>query len=210
MQILDAVGVPFVNGEINVCRIWYNRSDRKGGPRRVDALFSKHNQIQYEWGAIAAQCIGLGNSSYRVNAMYVEYENVSNPDDVITIPTFDRSEGRDYYQNLVFTSNRDFLRVPLLFQPTIGITPGFEPDFTLPNGNQLTFYTQTQGTAGFNGKPFNSGVNSKICGVALVATPNFSDPTMDLVFSRSYFDVEDQTPKLASSQVGVTWSISFE
>jgi len=129
----------------------------------------------------------------------------------VTKPTFGRDEGRDYYQDLSLSASRDFLRVPLLVQPTIGIETGFEDYFTAGvDGNKLTFFTQTQGTAGFHGKTFSDSVNSKVFGVALVATPVFADPTLDVVFARSYFDTDDQVEKLASSQVGITWDISFE
>lgn len=198
-----------VRGRISVCRIWYSRKDRHN-PRRVEPLFVQKNQIQLSWGAIACQCIGLGNRSYRINAMYLEYENVADPDDPVTVPTYERGDGLDYYQNLVYTSDRDYLRVPLLLQPSIGIEPGFEDYFTEGvDGNRLTFHTQSQGTEGANGKPFSSGANSKIFGVALVATPVFEDPTKDIVLARTYFDVDDQTLKLASSQVGVTWDVVF-
>lgn len=209
MELDDAIREPMVRGHINVCRIFYSRKDRRN-PRRVVPLFIQKNQIQYSWGAVAAQCIGLGNANYRVNAMYLEYENVADADDPVTIPTYERGDGIDYYRNLVYTGSRDFLRVPLSLQPSIGIEPGFEDYFTPGlTGNVLTFHTQSQGTAGFNGKPFSAGVNSKIFGVALVATPNFSDQTKDIILARTYFDVSDQTLKMASSQVGVTWDISF-
>lgn len=178
---------------------------------KAEVLLQKQNQIQYEWGAVAAQCIGMGNRNYRVNAMYIEYENVASPSDDVTVPTYGRDEGRGYYDDLAMSATRDFLRVPLLFQPSIGIESGYEDYFTAGvNGNKLTFYTQSQGTTGFHGKSFNSSANSKVFGVALVATPVFADPTQDLVFARTYFEVADQTPKLASSQVGITWDVVFE
>ena len=207
----DRIAEPLVNGRISVCRIWHKKQDRRRGFHDVEPLFSKPNQIQYSWGFIAAQCIGKGNRNYRINSMYVEYENVASPGDAVTIPSYGRDEGREYYQDLALSANRDFLRVPLIIEPTIGIESGFEDYFTDGvDGNKLTFFTQTQGTAGFHSKPFNDGVNSKIFGVALVATPEFGDPTKDVVFSRTYFDTADQTLKLASSQVGITWDISFE
>lgn len=209
MELTDVISQPLVRGHIGLCRIRYRRKDRRQ-PRRVEPLFSKPNQIQLSWGAIATQCIGNGDKRYRINGMYLEYENVADPDDPITIPDFERSEGREYYQDLTFTSNRDFLRVPLQLPPGISIETGFEDFFTAGvDGNRMTFYTQSQGTSGFNGKPFSAGVNSKIFGVALVATPDFNDPTKDIVFARTYFETGDQTLKLASSQVGVTWDIAF-
>jgi len=177
----------------------------------AEVLLQKQNQIQYEWGAVASQCIGIGNRNFRVNAMYIEYENVADPEDPITVPTYARDEGRSYYEDLSVSATRDFLRVPLLFQPTIGIETGYEDYFTAGvNGNKLTFYSQSQGTSGFHGKSFNAGSNSKVFGVALAATPVFGDPTQDLIFARTYFEVADQTPKLVSSQVGITWDLVFE
>lgn len=210
MELTENVGAALVKGRIGLCRIRYRRSDRKQ-IRQVEPLFSKPNQIQISWGAIATQCIGLGDRKYRINAMYLEYENVADPDDIVTVPTFERGDGREYYHDLIFTGNRDFLRVPLSLTPGISIEQGYE-DFFTPgvDGNRLTFYTQSQGTSGFNGKPFSAGVNSKLFGVALVATPDYNDATKDIVFARSYFETGDQTLKMASSQFGVTWDIVFK
>jgi hypothetical protein len=205
----DQVGNPLVHGRVSLCRIWYDKQDRQR-PRKVDILFSQANQIQIGWAQIAAQCIGLGKRNYRVNAMYIEYQNVATANTVITPPTYDRFEGREYYQNLALSSTRDFLRVPLLIEPTVGVEPGFEDYFnTATGGNRLTFFSQSQGSVGFHGRTFSNVVNSKIFGIALVATPEFSDPSKDIIFSRTYFNTSDQTLKLASSQVGITWDIVF-
>ncbi len=211
MNSHDHIASPLVQGRISLCRVWFSKRDRHPPyQRRVDPLFSKPNQIQYSWGFVAAQCIGRGDRSYRISSMYVEYENVAAPGDAVTVPVFGREEGQDYYSDLLLSANRDFLRVPLIIEPTIGIELGFEDYFTEGvDGNKLTFFTQTQGTQGFHGKPFSDAVNSKIFGVALVATPEFGDPSQDVVFARTYFDVSDQTLKLASSQVGITWDVSF-
>lgn len=201
--MVDNVGKPMIRGAIAVWRPCPHHG--------AETLLTKPNQIQFNWGAIAAECIGRGNRDFRINAMYVEYENVADPEDVVVVPTYGRSEDYGYYQDLSASGTRDFLRVPLLLQPTIGIETGFEDYFTAGvNGNKLTFHAQTQGIIGFHGKSFNDGVNSKVFGVALVATPVFSDPTQDLIFARTYFETSDQTPKLASSQIGVTWDVVFE
>lgn len=207
MEIIERVA-PRIRGRIAVWRPLPAECGRHG---RVEHLFRKENQIQYAWGAVATQCIGLGNRNFRISAMYVEYENVADPEDVITPPVFGRDEDRSYYNDLGLSGTRDFLRVPLLIQPTIGIESGFEDYFIEGvSGNLLTFHAQTQGTLGFHGKAFNDGVNSKVFGVALVATPVFSDPSQDIVFARTYFETSDQTPKLASSQIGITWDVAFE
>lgn len=232
MHTTDRIQTPQVRGRIGLWKIHEpGREGRKrcraellngldaslkfdwgpGGPRVVEPISFKSNQIQYEWGAIAAQCIGKGNRNYRINALYIEFENVINPSDVVTVPTWGRDEGRDYYQDLAVSASRDFLRVPLSFEPTIGIEAGFEDSFIAGvTGNKLTFYTQTQGTSGFHGKAFTNAANSKVFGAALIATPEFADPTKDLIFARTYFDGPDQTVKELSSQVGITWEMSFE
>jgi len=211
MHSHDSIQSPLVHGRIGLCRVWFNKRDRRTGQHRVEPLFSKPNQIQYSWGFVAAQCIGKGDRNYRISSMYVEFENVASPGDAVTIPTFGRDEGQAYYSDLMLSPNRDFLRVPLIVDPTIGIEEGFEDYFMAGvDGNKLTFFTQTQGTVGYHGKTFSDSVNSKIFGVALVATPVHGDPSQDVVFARTYFDTGDQTLKLASSQVGITWDVSFE
>lgn len=207
MELIDRV-VPRIRGRIGVWRHLPEVCRQHG---RMEPLFRKENQIQYAWGAVATRCIGLGDRNFRINAMYVEYENVADPEDPVTPPTFGRDEDRSYYGDLALSGTRDFLRVPLLLQPSIGIETGFEDYFIEGvSGNLLTFHAQTQGTVGFHGKSFNDGVNSKVFGVALVATPVFADPSQDIVFARTYFDTEDQTSKLASSQIGITWDVVFE
>jgi len=209
MQRKDEVPGAGLEGIIRVCRVNFDKQDRYNA-RKVDPLFTQHNQIQLGWGSIVAFLLS-GRREYRVNSMYIEYENVANPEDPVTPPVFGREEGREYYEELAFSAARDFLRVPLLVDPQIGIAPGDEANFTEGvDGNKLTFFTQSQGTVGFHGKPFSTAVNSKIIGVALVSTPELADPSRDIVFSRSYFDIVNQELKLPSSQVGITWDILFK
>lgn len=176
----------------------------------VTPITFKMNQIQYDWGFIAAQTIGRGLVAYRIAAMYVEFENVASPGDAVTIPSFGRDEGTEYYDDLQSSGTRDFLRVPLMQDPMLGIATGFEAYFTEDeSGNKLTFFAQSQGTVGVHGKTFSDSVNSKVFGAALVATPEFADRTQDIIFARSYFPTAEQTLKEASSQLGISWEISF-
>ena len=164
------------------------------------------NTVLYEWGFIAAKTIGQGDPAYRVNMMYIEYENTSGS---ITAPTIDRAEGLTYYSGL--SGNKDYLRVPLIGQPTISIEAGFESYFMADvTGNLLTFFAQSTGTTGVLSNAFSNAANSKIYGAALVAAPVAADSTKDIVFSRAYFASSDQTVKQASSQVGITWELPFE
>jgi hypothetical protein len=170
---------------------------------------SRHNQIQDQWMNIMAQML-MGQNNFRIQAMYLEFENVADPDDPVTVPTFDESEGTDYYEELAFSSTRDFLRVPLTQKPLLGIETGYENSFVAgASGNKLTYFSMSQGTQGVHGKPYSDAANSKVFGLALVATPLFSDRTQDLVFARTYFGVSEQVVKEASHQIGATWDIVF-
>lgn len=178
-------------------------------PDHVQTLFSKPNQIQYGWAAAVTKLLA-GHRGYAINGMYIEFENMTLPGDAATIPSFDRSEGIEYFQDLSFSSVRDFLRVPLLVNPSIGIHTGYDNYFVEGvSGNKLTFFTQSKGIAGYHGRTWSDSVNSKVVGVALIVMPELDDATKDIVFARSYLEVAEQTLKLPSSQVGVTWDISL-
>lgn len=178
-------------------------------------LHDQHNQIQYAWGHVAARQLGYrpqpDRPSYHISAMYLEFENVANPGDTVTVSAFDRDLGITYFDELMYSPVQDFLRVPLRLEPALGISSGYEEFFTAGlNGNQLTFFAQTAGLSGVHGKLFSHTVNSKIYAATLVATPVFSDRTKDAVFARTVFEDAHQVTKEASSQVGITWDIAFE
>lgn len=168
-------------------------------------LFSQDNQIQYSWAYIVAKCVGHGDPTYKIGGMYMEYKNVTLPGDSVAVPAYTRGDGLSYYNGLA--NPQDFLRIPLSSLPSITIQSGYEPYFTAPEGNVMSFFAQTAGTAGVLGRPFSDANNSKVFGVALVATPNWADRTKDVIFARTYFQVAQQQLKLAGSQIGVTWTI---
>lgn len=170
--------------------------------------FIKRNTLMVSWGFAAARALGFGDRKYRIRKIYVEFENVADPDDEISIPSYSAYDGLSYYTGLV--APQDYLRIDTLGEPTLSIGAGFEEFFTDgETGNQLLFRGQTTGTEGANGVEFSSGVNSKIFGIALVAAPDDADPTQDVIVSRGYFDTGNQLVKAASGQVGVTWSLLF-
>lgn len=179
-------------------------------------IHSQHNQIQYSWGFIAAQQIGYRRQAarpdYSVSAMYVEFENVADPENAIAVATeFERDLGVQYYNDMLASATRDFLRVPLRMEPNLSISAAYAEYFTAgETGNQLTFFAQTAGAQGVHGKTFSHSVNSKTFAAALVATPDFSDRTKDVIFARTVFDINDQVTKEASSQIGITWDVAFE
>lgn len=177
---------------------------------------TKSNQIQLTWARIACKQIGFrrraGRPDFAIAGMYIEYENVANPEDVIAAPTsFERDENLQYYRELEGVSNQDYLRVQLLQEPTHDIADGYESYFLdCDDGNRLTFMAMTSGSAGMFGRPFNSASNSKVFGASLVAMPVPNDHTQDVIAARTYFDVEDQTVKESSHQIGITWQLIFE
>ncbi len=200
-QIKERAGM-HVFGQVRLYRTWDDGL--------VQPLSSRHNQIQVSWGQIAAMTIGLGRKEYRIGGLYIEYENVVSPDDVVTPPVYGATDGLEYFNDLSLSSTRDYLRVPLIQDPMLGIVTGYEDFFVAgETGNKLTFFSQTQGTAGVHGKPFSAGANSKVIGAALVAIPTFQDATQDVIFARTYFDMADQALKLASSQISIAWDINF-
>lgn len=164
----------------------------------------KSNLVMYDWATIAAYGLGQGNANYKVAAMYLEFEN--NGGAAVTAPTYDRSGGLSYYNGTLASSpNRDYLRVPLIAATVTSDNPT-----NFPQGDLVTFYAQSSGSVGVHGKTFSDTVSSRVFGAALVATPLFSDAAQDLVFSRIYWPSTSQQIKLPSSQIGVTWPISFQ
>lgn len=176
-------------------------------------MHSQPNQIQHGWGFIAARQLGfkkqVGRYDYTISGMYIEFENVAAPEDPVTIPTYEKAAGRDYYDSLISSGTRDYLRVPLRMEPALSIAEGYEDSFAEGEGNMLTFFALSSGSVGVHGKTFSSGVNSKICGFALVAMPVFADATLDVIAARTYLAEENQQVKDASAQAGVTWELIF-
>jgi hypothetical protein len=144
---------------------------------------------------------------YNLAAMYIEYENnggveVSPPSN--TDPTV----GRAYYDSLLTSATRNYLRVPLT-----AVIMESTDSVKFPNGNKVTCFAQTDSSAPVYSDPnriFSDSMQSRIYGGALIVTPKFSDATQDRIFSRFYFDDPvKQLSKLVGSQVGLKWPIQF-
>lgn len=175
----------------------------------VPRFLKRRNQIQYDWARIALQCIGKGQSKYKISTIYVEFQNVAGPGDPASFPDFDRDEGVEYYTGLA--GDRDYLRLPLLSEPALSVAPD-ATNFFSGEGDDfdtMTFFAQTAGALGVNGLEFSSGANSVAVGIALVATPVPADRTRDVVFGRAYFALDEQVPKEASHQIAVSWEQTF-
>jgi hypothetical protein len=178
-------------------------------------MVSQPNQIQYSWGYLAAKQLGYKRQAdrldYNISALYIEFENQAAPELDISVAPFARDIDIGYYNSLVDSSSRDFLRIPLSIEPALSVSAGYEGNLPInQQGNQLTFFVQTAGTAGVYGKTFSHLVNSKVFSAALVAAPVFSDRTKDVIFARTIFAPSNQVTKEPSSQIGITWDVAFE
>lgn len=160
-----------------------------------------NNDILYDWATAVCELLrgAPDGKQYKVSAMYLEFENNSGA--AVSPPAYSRDEGVSYYTSLSSSPERDYLRVPL----TAATLTSTDEDL-FPRGNRLTFFAQTEGTAGINGKPYDSASQSRLYGGALVVTPDFTDPAQDLIFARFYWsDTADQMIKLVGSQCGLEW-----
>ena len=141
---------------------------------------------------------------YRLSAMYIEYDcSGASP---ISPPTnTDRAAGRSYYESLLTSATRNYLRVPM----TAVILDSTDA-ILYPNGNRITCFAQTDVSAPVYSDPnraFSSTHQAVVIGGALVSTPNFADATQDRIFSRFYLPAGQQLAKLDASQVGLKWPI---
>jgi hypothetical protein len=200
-------GASGVSGKIKLWRV------PETGPKIL--LAEQPNQIQFSWGFVAANQLGRRRSAerpdYAISALYIEYENQDDPEEPVSVSSsFARNLGVEYYNSMSDSTDRDFLRVPLIIEPTIGVSSGYEANLPVnQQGNQLTFFVQTAGAVGANGLPFSHTVNSKVFAAALVAAPVFSDRTKDVIFARTVLNTDNQITKEASAQIGITWDIAF-
>lgn len=166
-----------------------------------------HNDVLYEWGAIVGPLLLRQGLNYGVSGMYIEFENTASPGDPVDVPTVSRDadQGVDYYNALVDSADRDYLRIPLI-AGSLRSTDVVK----FPIGNAPTFFAMTSGVEGVHGKPFSYASNSVVFGGALVAFVDDSDPTQDLVFSRFYLEVALQQAKLDTSQIGFEWQLRLK
>jgi len=165
------------------------------------------NAILYEWGAVVGNLLAKKGQQYGIGGMYIEFENVADPDDAVVEPDFSRDadQGIDYYNDLGESPDRDYLRVPL-----IAAYLQSSDETKYPKGNEVVFFAQTSGVEGVHGKPFSDADNSKAFGGALVAFVDEADHTRDLVLSRFYLDSGSQQVKLPTSQIGYEWRLRLK
>jgi len=171
--------------------------------KRICRMIQLHNLILYNGADILGRLLA-GQSSYAVNMLYLEFQNTVG---VITPPVVSRADGIAYYNGLSASPDTDFLRLPLLVDPSVDASSA---DY---ESNQATFFAESEGTTGFFGKAFSQGASSFVFGAALVAAPDPADQSKDVVFSRVYLGElgwTDAVDKQDGKQIGVTWAIRFK
>lgn len=165
----------------------------------------RHNDIMADWASIVSNFLVTGDSQFRISGMYLEFENTASPGDAVSIPTFQTTDGISYYNDLSSSPSRDYLRVFLS-----GANVSTSDVAQWPSGNVSQFFAMSTGVAGVHGKPYSDANNSTVFGGALVAIRDVGDPTKDLILSRLYYEADDQQVKLATSQIGMDWSIELQ
>lgn len=158
------------------------------GEKRL--LFRSANQIQDDSAVILAKMLA-GDTSVRIDTLYLEYQNVENADDSVTPVSFPASDGAEYFTDLSGTT--DFIRHALTLTPEV-------------SGDSVTFSAVIGDAAGYHGLPFGTGVNSRIYSAALAASCA-ADQTKDLIFSRKNWDTQKTK---TDEQIYVVWKITFD
>lgn len=168
----------------------------------ISNLVTDYNAIMTDMADILTQVLG-GSNQHRVSYMYMEFENLGNPIDTPTVPSFGIDDGVEYFTGLVSSPVKDFLRVPIL------VAPGFSATQPANTGNMVTFHAVTSGEEfGFHGKPFDTGSLSAVYGGALVSAPKPAIQANDLIAARNYPPLA-KVFKPAGEQIAMTWSIEF-
>jgi hypothetical protein len=171
--------------------------------RRICRQISLQNLILYSGADILGRLLA-GQSAYAINMVYLEFKNTGA---AITPPAVSRADGIAYYNGLSGSMDTDFLRLPLLVEPSVDASGA---DY---ESNQATFFAESEGTEGFFSKPFSETASSFVFGAALVAAPDPTDQSKDIVFSRVYIGElgwTDAIDKQDGKQVGLTWAVRFK
>lgn len=190
-------GSAMIKGRI---RAWRVQNNWMRFPRSRPVSDWSPNEVMFEWAGAVGTLLTKGSINFKIGGMYLEYENVADPDDVVPTPSFDRSGGLSYYQGLSSSPTKDFLRVPL----TSGLLSSSDPA-KFPDGNVMRFFAMSQGVVGTHGKAFDDVNNSKVYGAALVVFVDEADASRDIVFARAYLPSAGQQVKLPSSSIGLDW-----
>jgi len=167
---------------------------------QISQMVHQYNMIM-DGAALCMANLLLGDVRYKVGAMYFEFVNLANPGDTPIPPAFDVHDDVTYFTGLQFSSNTDFLRVPVITNAAI--------TETTHNSYLISFYAVTPGSEfGFWNKPFDAAHNSAVYGGALVATPVFSSQADDIVIARNY-PAGAKVMKPVGEQICMVWNLEI-
>lgn len=149
-----------------------------------------------------------GDNTYRINCVYIEYQNLAAPGDTAVLPASSSFDGLEYFNNLA--ADYDFIRAPILGEPALRIASGYTPYYGEGEGNTLDFIAASAEILGELGRPFTNADNSKVYGLALVAAPDWTDRSRDIIIQRAYFSaLGDQVLRPETGTFLVTYPITF-
>ena len=137
---------------------------------------------------------GTTASGTKLDTAYLEFVN----GDPITPPDIYPADSLAYYDQLATTSDRDYLRVPILSHTVKQGTDG---------QSILSLIIVSDGETGVHGKPFSASSRSRIYGLALLASQ--SNERTDMLFARHYYGPNEQLEKCADAGVMLSFDLFF-
>ena len=156
------------------------------------SIHKQDNMIVNSGADILAKALA---GDLQVNAMYLCFENAAGATDYTAAITNDAA----YYAGA--SADRSFVRVTALSDASYSTS-----DATTYDNNKVTFTGVTDGTTFFESVPVQDGTSS-FYHAALVAAPEASDQTEDIIFSCS--DLTTAITKIAGAQIGIRWTVQF-
>ena len=174
----------------------------------MDPILQQQNLILFEGADIMAGLLA-GDMNKRISHMYFEYENTAGAP---VAPTITRADGRSYFASKTGAANKDWVRAPLVMNPSISVIPTGSASY---KGNGALFTATTASVTPANGIAnaanyfASSGANgpSKITTAALVSAVNPNSNVEDLVFSR--LNLSAAISLQPSSHVVFFWNVKF-
>ena len=170
---MDLIGLQNIRGQVRAYQV--------DGEQWTPRTELKSHLVLYDWANILSKLLTIGDARYRIGGVYLEFENTTSPGDTVSPPTFDRTRSITYYDELVASSSRDYLRVPLTASSVQSTGSGL-------TNNELLFFARSSGLTGVHGKDFSYAANSVVFGASLVAFIDSTDATQDILFSSFYFN----------------------
>lgn len=174
------------------CTIWAELPDG----RRV-RHHAQRNLLVYSAGEAFARA--LAGQAYYPRGVYMQFENLADPEDPITVISPAVEDTAALFPAL--TSDFDFVRAELTMPAAL------ETYGTSYENNQAHYYASIPATASsYNGNlTLSPANNSAVIGAGLVAIPSMADQTQDILIARI------ATPKLllkTGMRVGIEWQIA--